>query len=237
MTISMMQRSNSAAQTIFQRHLCATRWAASLPAEELLRIEQETQVKRVPAGAAVCKKGDPVEHWVGVVSGLAKMSLFSAEGKLTSLTGLPPGAWFGEGSMLKTGPRLYDILALRDCEIAYLPRATFFRLLDTYLTFNRFLIVQLNERLGQFISLVEGERLLEPDARVARCLANLFNPVLYPGLGAKLDISQEEIGLLAGVSRQRVNQTLRVLEGAGLLRIEYAGVTVLDLVGLQRFGS
>ena len=55
-----------------------------------------------------------------------------------------------------------------------------FRLLDTYLTFNRFLIVQLNERLGQFISLVEGERLLEPDARVARCLANLFNPVLYP---------------------------------------------------------
>jgi CRP-like cAMP-binding protein len=237
MTISMMQRSNAAAQTTFQRHLCATRWAASLPAEELLRIEQETQVKRVPAGAAVCKKGDPVEHWVGVVSGLAKMSLFSAEGKLTSLTGLPPGAWFGEGSLLKTGPRLYDILALRDCEIAYLPRATFFRLLDTYLTFNRFLIVQLNERLGQFISLVEGERLLEPDARVARCLANLFNPVLYPGLGAKLDISQEEIGLLAGVSRQRVNQTLRVLEGAGLLRIEYAGVTVLDLVGLQRFGS
>lgn len=233
----MMQRSNAAAQTTFQRHLCATRWAASLPAEELLRIEQETQVKRVPAGAAVCKKGDPVEHWVGVVSGLAKMSLFSAEGKLTSLTGLPPGAWFGEGSLLKTGPRLYDILALRDCEIAYLPRATFFRLLDTYLTFNRFLIVQLNERLGQFISLVEGERLLEPDARVARCLANLFNPVLYPGLGAKLDISQEEIGLLAGVSRQRVNQTLRVLEGAGLLRIEYAGVTVLDLVGLQRFGS
>lgn len=232
----MMQRSNAATHTPFQRHLCATHWAASLPPEELLRIEQEAQVKRVPAGAAVCKKGEPVEHWVGVVSGLAKMSLFSAEGKLTTLTGLPPGAWFGEGSLLKTGPRLYDILALRDCEIAYLPRTTFFRLLDTYLTFNRFLIVQLNERLGQFISLVEGERLLEPDARVARCLANLFNPVLYPGLGAKLDISQEEIGLLAGVSRQRVNQTLRVLEGEGLLRIEYAGVTVTNLAGLSQFG-
>lgn len=237
MTISMMQRSNVRAQSPFQRHLCSTHWAASLPAAELQRIELETHLKRVPAGGTVCKKGEPVDHWIGVVSGLAKMSLFSAEGKLTSLTGLPPGAWFGEGSMLKTGPQLYDILALRDCEIAYMPRATFFRLLDTHLTFNRFLIVQLNERLGQFISLVEGERLLEPDARVARCLANLFNPVLYPGLGAKLDISQEEIGLLAGVSRQRVNQSLRVLESAGLLKIEYAGVTVTDLPGLQRFGT
>ena len=158
----MMQRSNAAAQTPFQRHLCATHWAASLPPEELLRIEQETHIKRVPAGAAVCKKGEPVDHWVGVVSGLAKMSLFSAEGKLTTLTGLPPGAWFGEGSLLKTGPRLYDILALRDCEIAYLPRATFFRLLDSHLRFNRFLIVQLNERLGQFISLVEGDACSNP---------------------------------------------------------------------------
>ncbi len=236
MTISMTQR-NIAEPSRFQRHLRATRWAASLPAEELQRIETETQIRRVRAGATVCKKGEPVDHWIGVVSGLAKMSLFSAEGKLTSLTGLPPGAWFGEGSLLKTGPRLYDILALRDSEIAYLPRSTFFRLLDTHLTFNRFLIIQLNERLGQFISLVEGERLLEPDARVARCLANLFNPVLYPGLGAKLDISQEEIGLLAGVSRQRVNQSLRVLENAGLLRIEYAGLTVTDLGGLQHFGA
>jgi DNA-binding GntR family transcriptional regulator len=61
--------------------------------------------------------------------------------------------------------------------------------------------------------------------------------VLYPGLGHKLEISQEEIGLLAGVSRQRVNQALRVLEKAALLRVEYGGVMVVDLAGLQGFGG
>jgi CRP-like cAMP-binding protein len=61
-----------------------------------------------------------------------------------------------------------------------MPRATFERLLDTNIGFNRFLLMQLNERLAQFIALVERERLLEPDARVARSLAALFNPVLYP---------------------------------------------------------
>jgi CRP-like cAMP-binding protein len=165
------------------------------------------------------------------------MSNLSSEGKLTTLTGVPTGGWFGEGSMLKTEPRRYDIMALRDSRVAFMPRATFNRLLDTNLGFNRFLLVQLNERLGMFIALIENERLLEPDARVARSLGALFNPVLYPGIGRQIQISQEEIGFLAGVSRQRVNQALQVLEKAGVLRIDYGGVTVVDLPGLQGFGA
>ena len=75
------------------------------------------------------------------------------------------------------------------------------------------------------------------EKRVARSLGALFNPVLYPGIGRQILISQEEIGFLAGVSRQRVNQALQVLEKAGLLRVDYGGVTVIDLQGLQRFGA
>ena len=42
----------------------------------------------------------------------------------------------------------------------------------------------------------------------------------------------QELGQLAGLSRQRVNQALKRLEQAGLLRVEYGGVTVLSLDGL-----
>ena len=116
-----------------------------------------------------------------------------------------------------------------------MPKATFIRLLDTSIEFNRFLLHQLNERLGQFIAMVEYDRLLEPDARVARSLAAMFNPYLYPGIGPQLQISQEEIGYLAGLSRQRANQALKTLEKAGLLRVEYGSSTVLDLEGLRKF--
>ena len=64
----------------------------------------------------------------------------------------------------------------------------------------------------------------------------LFNPLLYPGTAAQLQLSQEEIGLLSGVSRPRANQALQVLEKAGLLLVEYGGVRVLDVEGLKRFG-
>ena len=83
----------------------------------------------------------------------------------------------------------------------------------------------------------EYERLLEPDARVARCVAELFNPLLYPGHREQLEISQEEIGYLAGVSRQRVNQALQVLAREGLLEVEYGSIRIRDLARLRRYGS
>ena len=50
-----------------------------------------------------------------------------------------------------------------------------------------------------------------------------------------MQLSQEEIGLLSGSSRQRANQALQVLEKKGLLRLDYGGIRVLDLEGLRRY--
>jgi hypothetical protein len=62
----------------------------------------------------------------------------------------------------------------------------------------------------------------------------LFHPILYPGVGGLLRITQQELGYLVGLSRQRVNQALRTLQAVQLIRIEYGGVRVLDLEGLRR---
>jgi CRP-like cAMP-binding protein len=215
----------------------ASAWARALSSADLDRVAAETAVRACPAGGLVCHKGESVEHWIGVVDGLVKMANVSAEGKSTSYTGIGTGGWFGEGSILKDEPRRYDIVALRESLVAYMPRATFLRLLDTNLAFNRFLIVQLNERLGQFIALVEHDRLHGPEARLARSLAGLFNPVLYPGVGPSLPVSQEELGQLVGLSRQRVNQALKRLEAEGLVRVDYGSVTILDLAGLKGYGE
>ncbi len=217
--------------------LRSSRWAAGLTSEESERVEKGVFERRVPAGGFICRKGEPVDCWLGIIHGLAKMSSDWVSGKTATYTGIPAGGWFGEGSVLKDEPRRYDVIALRDTRVACMRRETFLWLLDHSIPFNRFLLMQINERLGQFIGLLESERLLDTDTRVARCLAGLFNPILYPGLGPQLAVSQEEIGYLAGVSRQRVNRSLKVLEDAGFLSIEYGGITIRDLDGLRRFGG
>ena len=64
---------------------------------------------------------------------------------------------------------------------------------------------------------------------MARSLAALFHRVLYPGVGSLLRITQQELGYLVGLSRQRVNEALHALQAAGVIRIEYGGVRVTDL--------
>jgi DNA-binding FadR family transcriptional regulator len=68
---------------------------------------------------------------------------------------------------------------------------------------------------------------------VARSLAALFNPTLYPGVGQVLRITQQELAYLVGLSRQRVNEALAALQARGVIRVEYGGVRVLDLQALR----
>ena len=100
------------------------RWTQNLSPAELQRVTSEMIERKVSAGGYMCRKGEPVESLIGVIDGLVKMCNLSAEGKLTTLTGVPPGGWFGEGSLLKDQSRKTDILALRDSRIAYLPHAS-----------------------------------------------------------------------------------------------------------------
>src|SRR5690554_2852364 len=215
----------------------STAWFPVLSTEEQERVLRDIFSTDYPDGAMIERKGERATAWLGVLSGLVKVSVGNPEGKLASLMGVPSGGWFGEGSLLKREKRKYDVVALRACTILRMPEVTFDWLLDRSIPFNRYLLHQLNERVGQFVGKAESDRLLDPEARVARCLIELVNPLLYPGKAMRLDITQEEIGYLARISRQRTNQALRALEEAQLVNVEYGAVHVLDLEGLQSYGA
>jgi len=230
-----MHRTNSPEEPALRNLLRRTLWAKQLTPEQMTRVEADTFAQCVPKGAYICRKGEIADTWIGVIDGLAKINNLSSEGKSVTFTGIASGSWFGEGSLLKQEARKYDVVALRDSRVARMPAKTFAWLLDNSLPFTRFLLMQLNERLAQFIAMVEFDRLLDVDARVARCLASLFNSHLYPGTDMLLQISQEEVGYLSGASRQRANQALQVLEKEGLLKVDYGGIQILDVEGLRRF--
>ncbi|MFM7342209.1 MAG: Crp/Fnr family transcriptional regulator [Betaproteobacteria bacterium] len=208
-------------------------WLGLLQPRERERAVAELVVSQAVPGDHICRVGRPVTYWFGVVDGLLKMSSDSAQGTTMTFTGLPPGGWFGEGTALKHEPYRYNVLALRRSVVAGLPLQTFDWLLDHSIGFNRFVMGQLNERLAQFIAAREIDRLNDPDLRVARNLAALFNPALFPGVGQVLRITQQELAYLVGLSRQRVNEALNTLEQRGAIRVEYGGLRVLDLPRLR----
>jgi CRP-like cAMP-binding protein len=213
----------------------AVPWLSVLLPEEADRARADLRVVEVQPGEYVCRTGRQPAFWFGVIEGLLKMSNDTAQGIPITFTGIPPGGWFGEGTLLKHEPYRYNIQTLRRSLIAGISVETFDWLLSRSIGFNRFVMMQLNERLGQFIGAREIDRLTQPNQRVARSLAALFHPTLYPRVGSMLRITQQELGYLVGLSRQRVNTALNALEAAGLIRVEYGGVRVLDLPGLRSY--
>lgn len=215
------------------QELAGIPWLAVLSPGERARAIADIKVGDALPGDYVCRIGRPVTYWFGVVEGLLKMSNENAQGQTITFSGLPPGGWFGEGTVLKREIYRYNVQALRRSKVAGLTADTFHWLLDHSIGFNRFVMNQLNERLAQFIAAREIDRMNNPDLRVARNLAALFNPVLFPGVGEVLRITQQELAYLVGLSRQRVNEALASLQEQGIIEVAYGGLRVLDLQALR----
>ncbi len=214
--------------------LANSAWLQALSPQEQLRVKSDLCIKKTQSEAYVCRRGDPAGYWMGVINGFVKVNNVGSNGKSTTLIGLAPGSWFGEGSLLKQETLLYDVVALGNSELALMPKETFFWLLDRSISFNRFLISQLNDRLGQFIGAMENERLLDVESRLARSIATMFK-TWSPLKEMVLKISQEEVGQLAGLSRQRVNAALKVLEEQQLIKMSFGEIHILNLEGLSKF--
>ncbi|CAE6922388.1 hypothetical protein R69927_06640 [Paraburkholderia domus] len=212
-------------------------WFRALATEHQAIVLATAYAERLEGGAWIARRQEPSDFWIGVHSGLIKLAIYNASGRSCTLSGVPPGGWFGEGSVIKRELRKYDVAAIQPSLVMFVPSETFHALLDSSLPFTGFVIRQLNNRMGEFIASIQNSRLLDVDAHVAQSLAQLFNPDLYPDTGRTLAISQEEVGLLAGVSRQRINQALQNLERLQILRLSYNQIDVLDLDRLCAFGQ
>lgn len=210
-------------------------WGRHLEPRDLDRVLASVRLVEVPAGHRVVQAGESAEFWVGLVEGLVVQQVSSENGRLATLTCVSPGAWFGEGTLMKHGQWQYDALARQPCRVALVPRSVFEWLMDTNLAFNRFLARLLNERLSHYMGLLANERLTSSAQRLAHVLASLYDPDLYPNRSTMLLVSQTDIALLSGMSRQHANAALHKLQEEGLLAVGRSGVRVLDVAALRRY--
>lgn len=205
-----------------ERCLSHQKWFRELPAALQQLVHDQAFFVRAPKGGVILQAYQPVEGWYGVAQGLVKIA--SNQGTLQStFVGLNQGSWFGEGAILKKEPRQYDVVALRDTELVCIPSAVFETLLQESTRFNRFVIDELNRKLGQAMSIIQAGRSGNAQQRLALALSRMFwNQT------RTLELSQDELANLAGMARQTANRALQQLEQRGIVRLAMNRITVLD---------
>lgn len=218
-----------AAGITLQQLLAESAWFALLTPAAREQVLADMVERTVVAGDALIRHGETALWWNGVMEGVMKWSTGTRAGRSVTLGGLTVGSWFGEGSLLRGKPVQADIIALRHSRVAMLPKNTFEWLYETQPAFGRFLTNQINERLHWFMGDFAAHRVLGVEAQVARALTGLVHPWLNPGGDLHLQISQEELANLVGLSRQRCNQALSQFKAMAVVRTEYGGITILDI--------
>lgn len=210
------------------RELDRIPWLAVLSAEERAWVVPRLRVREWAVGQFVLRAGDQPTHWMGVIEGMLRVDQANDEDDHLTFSGIPAGGWFGEGTLLKGHAFMFSVQALRKTLVVRLAAADFQALTQRSIAFNRHAMGQLNERLAQFIAAREIDRIADDEQRVACNLLWLRNPVLFPSAGEALLITQQDLSNLIGMSRQRVNRSLSLLESRGVLRVEYRTLRFLD---------
>lgn len=181
--------------------------------------------------------GSSPEALFCVERGRVRFSVTAASGREAVLSVLEPGQWFGEVSLFMDAPRVYDARAVVDCEVLMVPARAFHAIVDDHPAFLMELTRLICRRYRWALEWID-ETILQPlPVRLARRLlaAQHAHTLSAPAdRNAALQLSQEDLGHMLGVSRQSINRQLKEWEGQRILRLHYGHITFLDQDALRR---
>jgi CRP/FNR family cyclic AMP-dependent transcriptional regulator len=217
-----------------------------LDAADRARLAEYAQIVRYPAGAIIFQRGDPGDSMMAVVMGRVKICTHSVEGKELILNIIKSGEVFGEISLIDGESRTADASALEACQLLVLERRDFQRHLDENPRVAKRLLAILCQRLRRTSAHLEESLFLEVPARLARVLLHLSQAYGIPakaGVCIDVKLSQQQLGSIAGITRESVNKQLGLWQKAGWIAVRNGYITVVEadplaqLSGLDDRGS
>ena len=218
--------------------LLGNRWFASLSERQqhaLLDASKRITLRQGHLFAANGQMARKRRDGLGVlVKGLLKVSSTSLDGRVALLGFVRPGQWFGELALLDGGSRERDFLSVGSSEILVIEPEALRQLLQ-----DAMLGAQLSRLLASrtraLLMQVESFTLRPTLARTARRLAMLaFDDELVSDHSgaqhrATLDISQDELASMLGMTRQSVASHLRLLAERGAISQAYGRIHISSM--------
>jgi CRP/FNR family transcriptional regulator, cyclic AMP receptor protein len=187
---------------------------------EIEAVLARAAVRHVSRGETVLHRGDPSTGLIVILQGRLRISLVSPEGGEMALGVLGPGEILGEISLLDGRERSADVFTMEPCALLVVERTHILDLLRRDADLCLRLMAVLCKRLRQANETLEDIALLDMPARIARVLQRLareFGAPTKEGIRIGAKLSQKDIAMLVGASREKVNRELRALEDRGTI--------------------
>lgn len=229
----------------------AGRWFHALPPELALHLQALAQPRVLGAGDWLFRRGDPPCGLYAVARGALSISGTEACGdqaRTALLALVEPPMWLGEIALFDGDRRTHDARAATACIVLHVPQAALRDWLQAHPAHWQPLALLLTDKLRACLVALEEQTLLPAPQRLARRLVRMaegfgqWQPDALTGRGSQrlrreLDVSQDQLARMLGLSRQTTNQILQELQQAGCLRLRRGKLEIRDLQGLRHAGD
>jgi CRP/FNR family transcriptional regulator, cyclic AMP receptor protein len=207
-----------------------------LEPDELDRLVTYMRVASCRRRTVLFRKGDPGTNMMVVLRGRVKVCTHSEDGKELVLNLFSQGDVFGEIALLDGADRTADAVTIDDCDLLVLERRDFLPFLRSHPDACLKLMAVLCQKLRQTSELLEEALFLEGPSRLAKRLVHLaeaFGSPVSDGVQINLQLSQQQLGNMVGMSRESMNKHLRQWREEDLIRIRDGYYVITDLEALQ----
>jgi len=187
-------------------------------------------IKKYSAGNFLCRRQEPGETLMVIITGWVKITTNNVDGKEIVLNILGTGDTNGEMAVLDGKVRSADAIALVDTEVFLVHARDLLPMLTAHPQALLEIIQSLCEKLRVASAIIEDNS-LDMRRRLARGLMRLAQQhgrTCKEGIRVKLMMSQSELGGYLGLSRENVSRQLGHLRDANVIRKDGAQIIVTD---------
>ena len=193
--------------------------------------------RRYDAGTTIFHEGEVTDRVVLLLSGRAKVSTVTEDGKEVMLGVRDPGDLLGEFSALDGQPTSANVTAMEPADALVLDTGSFRAWLSEHPTNALLLLEMVLARLRDADRKRVEFSAHDTVGRVARRrfeLAERFGVERDGGVEISLPLTQDELAAWTGASRVGVSQALKTLRDRGWVETRRRSITVLDMQALKR---
>lgn len=202
--------------------------------EELLTL---SRVETFAPKESIFLKGDPGDCLYAILKGRVGITTVAENGKEILLNILTADEVFGEIALLDGGKRTADAVAIGPTDLLTIDRSDFLPFLERNPKLCIRLMNVLCERIRWTSEIIEDTIFLDIPHRLAKRLLTLVTQYGKPvetGTEIDLNLSQENLARMFGVTRESVNKGIRYLEENDIISCNRGRINVRDIEALKK---
>ncbi|MBK9135160.1 MAG: Crp/Fnr family transcriptional regulator [Betaproteobacteria bacterium] len=206
-------------------------------ADELWRIEQGCQLKRLTRGDMVFRFGEPCEHFHLCVTGQVKLFVLSPTGQEKVIEIISPGQSFAEALMFTDRPYILNAQALSDGLLMSIGKQVVIDEIERDPRFALRMLAGISRRLHGLVHDVEAYALHSGAQRViGYLLREQATEDCASGevFTVSLPVSKATIASRLSLTPEYFSRVLHELESAGLIRVDRRDIHILDAARLAQ---